>query len=339
MMQSDVADILGGLPFAALLVGYDEKIVAANALAQSLFGQAIIARHHGIALRQPAVLQAIDAALLRRESSVVRQVLAGQVHELVHRVTVSAVAAGALCLFQDISDQEQAEQMRRDFVANVSHELRTPLTSVLGFIETLRGPARQDEVARDRFLAIMATEAERMNRLVRDLLQLSRVEAQERQRPTAREDLARLVQAAVQNLRPLAERSGVEIVLTGLDNPVPIYADADQMTQVVTNLVENAIKYGGAGKWIGLTLTREETPRGRLVRLEIADRGEGIDAVHLPRLAERFYRVDGHRNREKGGTGLGLAIVKHIAQRHRGRLVVDSVLGQGTRFAVILPAD
>ncbi len=339
MMQSEVADILAGLPFAALLIGYDEKIVAANAPAQTLFGQAIIARHHGIALRQPAVLQAIDAALLRRESSVVRQVLAGQVHEVVHRVTVSAVATGVLCLFQDISDQEQAEQMRRDFVANVSHELRTPLTSVLGFIETLRGPAREDATARDRFLAIMATEAERMNRLVRDLLQLSRVEAQERQRPTTREDLTRLVQTAVQNLRLQAEQAGIELVLEGFDTPVQVYADADQITQVVNNLVENAIKYGASGKWIGLKLTREETPRGRLIRLEVADRGEGIDPVHLPRLAERFYRVDGHRNREKGGTGLGLAIVKHIAQRHRGRLVVESVLGQGTRFAVILPAN
>ena len=339
MTQTDIADILTGLPFAALLVGFDERVQAANAPALALFGQAIIARHHGIALRQPEVLQAIATALTRREGSVVRQLLAGQGHEVVYRVTVSTVAAGALCLFQDISDQEQAEQMRRDFVANVSHELRTPLTSVLGFIETLRGPARDDAVARDRFLAIMATEAERMNRLVHDLLQLSRVEAQERQRPTAREDLARLVQTAVQNLRPMAERAGVELELQGLDHPIPVYADADQITQVVTNLVENAIKYGGTGKWVGLRLSREETPRGRLVRLEVADRGEGIDPVHLPRLAERFYRVDGHRSREKGGTGLGLAIVKHIAQRHRGKLLVDSVLGQGTRFSVILPAN
>ncbi len=338
MTQSDVADILTGLPFAALLIGFDERVQAANAAALGLFGQAIIARHHGIALRQPEVLQAIATALSRRESSVVRQVLPGQGHEVVYRVTVSTVAAGALCLFQDVSDQEQAEQMRRDFVANVSHELRTPLTSLLGFIETLRGPARDDTAARDRFLAIMATEAERMNRLVRDLLHLSRVEAQERQRPTGHEDLARLVQTAVQSLRPLAEQSGVALVLAGLDHPVPIQADADQITQVVTNLVENAIKYGGAGKWVGVSLTRQDGPRGRTVRLEVADHGEGIDPVHLPRLAERFYRVDGHRSRDNGGTGLGLAIVKHIAHRHRGKLVVESVLGQGTRVSIILPA-
>ena len=336
--QGTAADILAGLPFAALLVGFDERIVAANPAAQILFGTAIEGRHHGIALRQPDVLQAIATALIQRDSSVVRQVLGGHVHEMVYRVTVSAIGAGALCLFQDISEQEQAEQMRRDFVANVSHELRTPLTSVLGFIETLRGPARDDATARERFLAIMATEAERMNRLVRDLLHLSRVEAQERQRPTAREDLARLVQLAVQNIRPQADLAGVELQVQGCDAPVLIYADADQMTQVVTNLVENAIKYGASGKWVGLRLSHEDTVRGHYVRLEVTDRGDGIDPIHLPRLAERFYRVDGHRSRDKGGTGLGLAIVKHIAQRHRGRLVVDSTLGQGTRVSVILPA-
>ena len=339
MAQGEMADILAGLPFAALLVGFDERVLAANTTAHSLFGHAILGRHHGIALRQPEVLEAIRAALARRESNVVRQVLAGQAPEVVHRVTVSAIGAGALCLFQDISDQEQAEQMRRDFVANVSHELRTPLTSVLGFIETLRGSARDDVTARDRFLAIMAKEAERMNRLVSDLLQLSRVEAQERQRPTTREDLARLVHLAVQNLRPMADRAGVDLVLEGLDQPVPILADADQITQVVTNLVENALKYGASGKWVRLRLLREQKLRGSFVRLEVSDRGEGIDAIHLPRLAERFYRVDGHRSREKGGTGLGLAIVKHIAQRHRGRLLVDSTLGQGTTFTVTLPVD
>ena len=146
------------------------------------------------------------------------------------------------------------------------------------------------------------------------------------------------MQTAVQNLRPLAAQVGVDLVLQGLDHPVPIQADADQMTQVVTTLVDNAIKYGGSGKWVGITLTREDTPRGRSVRLEVADHGEGIDPVHLPRLAERFYRVDGHRSRDNGGTGLGLAIVKHIAQRHRGKLVVESELGQGTRFSIILPA-
>jgi two-component system phosphate regulon sensor histidine kinase PhoR len=335
----DVAEILAGLPLAALLIGADARIVAANDAARELFGPGILGRHHGFVLRQPEVLTAIATAVERREATSARHVVRGPSYESVHRVTVSPVGQGALCLFQDISDQEQAGAMRRDFVANVSHELRTPLTSLLGFIETLRGAARDDPAARDRFLAIMAAEAERMNRLVRDLLQLSRVEAQERQRPVGRHDLVRLILAAVQSLRPMAAAAGVDLVLEGLDQPVIILADPDQITQVVTNLVENAVKYGGSGKEVRLSLTRDAGPRGPLVRLDVADQGEGIDPLHLPRLAERFYRVDGHRSREKGGTGLGLAIVKHIAHRHRGRLVIDSTPGKGSVFSVILPEE
>jgi two-component system, OmpR family, phosphate regulon sensor histidine kinase PhoR len=338
-VADQVAEILAGLPLAAVLIAADARIVDANVAALGLFGSAIVGRHHGFALRQPEVLQAISRALSHREKAVVRQVLPGPSHEVVHRVTVSAVGTGAMCLFQDISDQEQSEQMRRDFVANVSHELRTPLTSLLGFIETLRGPAKDDSAARSRFLAIMAAEAERMNRLVRDLLHLSRVEAQERQRPSAKHDMAALIRSAVQSLRPMAVEAGIELDCVGLDQPIVIFVDPDQMMQVVTNLVENAIKYGALGKRVRIELSRETGPRGPLVRLDVADRGEGIDPLHIPRLAERFYRVDGHRSREKGGTGLGLAIVKHIAHRHRGRLTIESGLGKGSTFSVILPAD
>lgn len=338
-MGDPIEDILAGLPLAALLIGPDERISAANAAAEALLGRSMVGRHLSFALRQPEILQAVGRALGQGQSSLVRQVLPGPSHETVHRVSVSPVAGGAMCLFQDISDQEQAEQMRRDFVANVSHELRTPLTSLLGFIETLRGPARDDAAARDRFLSIMAKEAGRMNRLVQDLLHLSRVEAQERQRPEARHDLAALTRTALQSLRPLADASGVEITTRGLEAPFPVLADPDQITQVVTNLAENALKYGASGGRIEVTLTRETGPRGPLARLDVTDHGDGIEPQHLPRLAERFYRVDGHRSREKGGTGLGLAIVKHIAHRHRGRLAIDSAPGKGSTFSVILPAD
>ena len=339
MPANDVSEILAALPLAALLIGADERVIGANDAGRALFGPAILGRHHGFVLRQPEVLWAIATAMDQRASTEARHIVQGPSQDMIHRVTVAPVGGGALCLFQDISDQEQAGQMRRDFVANVSHELRTPLTSLLGFIETLRGAARDDPVARERFLGVMAAEAERMNRLVRDLLQLSRVEAQERQRPAGRLDFAALVCSAVQNLRPLAAAAGVELVLQGLDAPAVILADADQMTQVVTNLVENAIKSGALGKLVRVALSRDDAARGPMVRLDVTDRGEGIGAVHVPRLTERFYRVDGHRSREKGGTGLGLAIVKHIAQRHRGKLMIDSVPGRGSTFSVILPAD
>lgn len=332
-------DILAGLPMPSVMIGADARVAIANEAALQLLGRGIVGRHHSFALRHPEVLAAIIQAFDTGEPVVVRQVLPGPSHEIVHRITVSPVGTSVMCLFQDVSELEQGEQMRRDFVANVSHELRTPLTSLLGFIETLRGPAKDDAAARGRFLGIMAAEAERMNRLVRDLLHLSRVEAQERQRPVERHDLSALTQSALLSLRPLAEGNGVEMTTSGLDRPVMIFVDPDQMMQVVTNLVENAIKYGAAGKRVEVALTNEAGLRGPLVRLDVRDHGEGFDPLHIPRLAERFYRIDGHRSREKGGTGLGLAIVKHIAHRHRGRLVIDSQPGKGSSFSVILPAD
>ena len=332
-----VAQILNGLPLPAVMIGSDDRVQAANVAAETLLGAKLVGRHHAFVLRQPEVLAAIAAAARSGQPVEARHSVPGPSHEVIHRVYAAPVGQGVLCTFEDLSDREQMDAMRRDFVANVSHELRTPLTSVLGFIETLRGPAREDAAARDRFLAFMQTEAERMVRLVRDLLHLSKVEAQERQRPTARHDVARLVLSAIHTLRPYAAAQSVTLVLTGLDRPNEIFADPDQIIQVVTNLLENAIKYGGPGREVRVTLAREEGLRGTSLRLSVQDQGEGIDSFHLPRLAERFYRVDGHRSREKGGTGLGLAIVKHIAHRHRGRLVIDSVVGQGSTFAIILP--
>ena len=333
-----VAEFLAALPLPALMIGADERVVAANAAAEALLGARLAGRHHAFVLRQPEVLSAINTAARTRQPAEARHVIPGPSHEVIHRVTAAAVGQNVLCSFEDLSDREQMDAMRRDFVANVSHELRTPLTSVLGFIETLRGPAREDAVARDRFLAIMQTEAERMVRLVRDLLHLSKVEAQERQRPSERHDIARLILSAVQSLRPIAAANEVTLTLSGLDRPVMIFSDPDQITQLVTNLVENAIKYGGFGRDVSITLTPEEGPRGPKIRLAVKDQGDGIEPFHLPRMAERFYRVDGHRSRDKGGTGLGLAIVKHIAHRHRGRLVIESVVGQGSTFSVLLPA-
>ena len=337
MDQQVLAAILAGIPVPALLVGQDARILAANDLARSLFGGDPDGRHHGLLLRQPELLAAIAAVMRAEGARVARHVVPGPAQEIVHRVTVSPVAGGALCVFEDVSEAEQIGQMRRDFVANVSHELRTPLTALLGFIETLRGAARDDAGARERFLVIMAHEAERMNRLVRDLLHLSRVESEERLRPTEPQDIAALIRASVALLRPMAEAAGVVVVVAGAQDPVMIPADADQMMQVLNNLIENAVKYGGAGKGVTVALTHESGPRGRMVRIAVTDRGEGIDPVHLPRLTERFYRIDGHRSRAAGGTGLGLAIVKHIVNRHRGRLMIKSAPGQGSTFAVLLP--
>ena len=339
-----ITTVLDGVPLPSLMIGRDQRVLAANPPARNLFGTAIVGRHYLMSMRQPALLDAVEAALQQGLAGQVRHVITGQGGEATYRVMVSPVAdagqAAALCVFEDISEVEKIGQMRRDFVANVSHELRTPLTALLGFIETLQGPARDDAPARARFLAIMQREALRMNRLVRDLLSLSRVEAGERVRPTERVDVAGLATSVGTTLRPMAEAAGVVLRLDGADAPAMVTADADQMTQVLHNLIENAVKYGGGGKLVTVTLHHlpyEVALRGPAMSIEVADRGEGIDPIHLPRLTERFYRIDSHRSREKGGTGLGLAIVKHIVNRHRGRFRIDSAPGQGSRFTILLP--
>ncbi|MFN3823860.1 MAG: sensor histidine kinase [Pseudorhodobacter sp.] len=334
--------LLEAVPLPALLVDGQERIVVVNTAAAHLLGAATLGRLYPTALRQAGVQGAIEAALHRGEGGQARHVVQDGASETVYRVSVTAIEEGALCVFEDVSEPEQIAQMRRDFVANVSHELRTPLTALLGFIETLQGAARDDPAARDRFLAVMAREAGRMNRLVGDLLSLSRVEAQERIRPTERVDIAGLIRRVLSDLRPVAAAAGVTLNPSGLDREVFLRGDADQLTQVLTNLIENAVKYGAAGKTVHVSLSRAEREqglRGPAFRIAVRDEGEGIDAIHLPRLTERFYRVDSHRSREKGGTGLGLAIVKHILNRHRGRLRIESEQGRGSTFTVILPDE
>ncbi|NEX45147.1 ATP-binding protein [Pseudotabrizicola algicola] len=333
--------VLNGVPLPALIVGEDERIRAMNPAATELFGAAMLGRHHAIALRHPEVQAVLGRALRDGLAGVARQVVPGPSQDVIHRVTVTPLPepAGVLCVLEDLSEVEQMGQMRRDFVANVSHELRSPLTALSGFIETLKGAAKDDPAARERFLTIMEREAGRMNRLIRDLLHLSRVEAEERVRPTTEVDLADILRATKATLRPVSDAAGVTVRLElaeGLTTKVP--GDADQLVQVFQNLMENAVKYGGAGGEVQVRLTADALPKSAALRVDVVDRGEGIDPQHLPRLTERFYRVDGHRSRESGGTGLGLAIVKHIVQRHRGRLKIESVRGAGSTFSVILPA-
>jgi two-component system phosphate regulon sensor histidine kinase PhoR len=335
--------LIAGIPMPLVLVGSDARIQRANAPAVALLGEGVEGRHYMTAIRQPEVVALIDRVLAGGEGGQARHVVTGPSRDTVYRVLVAPLAGeGASLAFEDITDIELSSAIRRDFVANVSHELRTPLTALLGFIETLKGAAREDPAARDRFLTIMEREATRMNRLVGDLLSLSRVEAEERVRPGERVDIGALAASVAATLRGMADEAGVTITVTGAEGAPEIPGDPDQLTQVLHNLIENAVKYGGAGKRVTVEITREaHVPalRGPGVTVAVIDRGEGIDAIHLPRLTERFYRVDNHRSREKGGTGLGLAIVKHIVNRHRGRLKIESTRGEGSRFAITLPLN
>lgn len=335
MTEPELERLISGVPLPALLLRQDERVVALNAPGAALLGEEVIGRHPAMAVRAPQVLAAVTAVARDGGVQEARMSLRREGQEAVFQVTVSAQGGFTLCIFRDVTDEERAGEMRRDFVANVSHELRTPLTALMGFIETLKHAAKDDPKAREMFLGIMEAEAGRMNRLVRDLLQLSRVEAEERVRPRDPVDLRGLLEGVISSLRGVAEKTGDTVMLTGEQVSVP--GDHDQLVQVFTNLIENALKYGASGQVVRVSLSAEETVRGPAVRVEVADEGEGIDAVHLPRLTERFYRVDTHRSREMGGTGLGLAIVKHIVSRHRGWLRVESVVGEGSRFSVVLP--
>lgn len=342
MADSSTISLSESLPFPILLVSRAQRVIHANAGAEALLGEGLAGRTLVTVLRQPGLIEAVEAVLADRGRQRVRLRLGSTGREMLLMVTVALIDdPGMMVLtFEDLTSVETAEAMRRDFVANVSHELRTPLTALMGFVETLRGAAKDDPVARDRFLAIMEREAGRMNRLVGDLLSLSRVEAEERRRPTTGVDLGAVLRGAMQALAPLAETRRVALIREGLTDGLKIPADPDQLTQVFTNLIENAIKYGGSGGEVRVSVDRidyEPVLRGAALRVQVADRGEGIDPIHIPRLTERFYRIDTHRSREQGGTGLGLAIVKHIVLRHRGRMKIESEKGQGSRFTIILP--
>ncbi len=347
MVDETYSEFISAVPMAAAIIDQSERIVASNQDAKNLLGDQIDGRHFATILRQPLVIEAIEQCFQKKEPIKARHLSNDGAQDTtfeVHCRNIKGAAsegdAAVLISFLDVTALEHAGQMRRDFVANVSHELRTPLTALMGFIETLSGPARDDTNARERFLQIMAEEANRMNRLVGDLLSLNRVENEERVRPKQKVDLIQQVQSTLTTLRPLADKGSVILNLDGPEEPVEVIGDADQLRQVFTNLVENGIKYGASGGQVDVIVTlhdREPAVRGPSVRVMVVDKGQGIDAVHLPRLTERFYRADGHRSRELGGTGLGLAIVKHIVNRHRGRLRIDSEPGAGASFTVILP--
>ncbi len=259
--------------------------------------------------------------------------------ERVYRATLTGIGRGTglyVVVFKDQSEARRIDRMRADFIANASHELRTPLASISGFVETLRGPARNDAAARDHFLQIMQNQTQRMARLIDDLLSLSRLEMKPYLPPGATVDVRQVVQSVIDSLSPLAAESGVVIERSFSDEPVEAKGDRDELFQVFENLLENACKYGHSGGRVVVSIERVDTPEPE-VAITFRDFGPGIPEEHIPRITERFYRVDVDNSRVQKGTGLGLAIVKHILTRHKARLTIRSKLGEGAAFTVHLP--
>lgn len=336
--------ILDAFPAPVLLLDSRRTVIEANQAAHEIFGTRL--KNHDLAqsLRHPAALDAASAVIADGKRSKAQIILQTPVvrHYELHAMPVTQdqddrVRAALVLL--DVTAAFHVEQMRADFVANVSHELRSPLAALTGFIETLKGPAKEDAAARTKFLDIMEVEARRMARLIDDLLSLSRVEANEHIRPKGRVNIAELLATSCETLGPRGGKRGIEIMLDCPEGLPDVAGDYDQLSEVFHNLLDNALKYGAPGQPVKLAAqTVERIPEigGAGVRVCVHNMGEPIAPEHLPRLTERFYRIDKARSRDIGGTGLGLAIVKHIISRHRGRLIMESNAENGTNFSVYL---
>ncbi|MBL4892043.1 MAG: GHKL domain-containing protein [Rhizobiaceae bacterium] len=332
--------LLNALSEPVLLVNKTREIILANNVAQELFGRSIEGSDFARAIRHPAALHHVDRMLAENtigpEPSTVFQ-LSGSI-ATTYKLSVTKIEEDAsagdafLIALKDISHILEAEQMRSDFVANVSHELRSPLTALTGFIETLKGSAKNDPDARTRFLDIMEREASRMNRLIDDLLSLSTLETNERIRPVSEASVPNILSRVIATVLPQAGANNKTINFTMPAFEGVVNGDEDELVQLFHNLVENAVKYGRENSEIDISIKQNDN-----LTITIKDAGEGIPPEHIPRLTERFYRVDSGRSREKGGTGLGLAIVKHIINRHRGNLTIESTVGEGSTFTVELP--
>jgi two-component system phosphate regulon sensor histidine kinase PhoR len=336
--------LLANIPDPVILVDRRTIVLEANAAAKVLLPRLKHGHPLSFALRSPDVLDGIDRVL--RTGDALRVEFAERVPtERAFEVLIGPLQAdtpelasqsGVMLFFRDQTSVRRLEAMRVDFVANASHELRTPLASLLGFIETLQGPARNDPPARERFLEIMRGQAQRMTRLIDDLLSLSRIEMRAHVAPEGVVDFRAVASHMVETLAALAKERGVEINASLGEEPLFVQGDRDELLRVAENLIENAVKYGESGGRVDVALARAGE-RAELVELTVRDYGPGIAAEHLPRLTERFYRVDVAQSREKGGTGLGLAIVKHIVNRHRGQLSISSEPGAGATFTVRIP--
>lgn len=342
------------VPDPIILLDSSNHLIQANQHAKQLFSIEEQGQHISSVIRDPELLEALNAVHnsksqenieLHQRVPIERQfnVMVTWIAEKQDPVIPSSATPAIMIHFNDLTERDRLARMRADFIANASHELRTPLASVLGIIDTLQGPARNDEAAREKFLSVMATQGKRMTRLIDDLLSLSRIEMGAHRRPKDQVEINNILQSTIDSLTPLADSQNITLHLEHDDTPHFVRGNKDELGQVFQNLVHNAIKYGQkAGtteSHVNIRILQDQTENGKpeKLRIEVEDHGIGIDSNHIPRLTERFYRVDVEQSREKGGTGLGLAIVKHIITHHRGELKIRSKSGEGSTFIVTLP--
>lgn len=333
-------DLAAAVPDPLVIFDRSSAVAYANEAAHQAFG----ALQEGMPLllkfRAPEMQELIAGAVAGAGEPLTAVYAERVPAEAIYRVRAGGIGADTglyFLLFKDQSEARRIDRMRADFIANASHELRTPLASISGFVETLRGPARDDPAARERFLKIMQDQTARMSRLIDDLLSLSRLEMRPHARPTARVDVRQVVEAVIDTLRPLARELSVAIETDFAAADALVPGDRDELFQVFENLIENACKYGQSGGRVVVSIAPAEGAAQPELRVSVRDFGPGIPEEHIPRVTERFYRVDIQSSRAQKGTGLGLAIVKHILTRHNGRLAIASHPGEGAEFSVYLP--
>ncbi|UYO49017.1 two-component sensor histidine kinase [Rhodopseudomonas palustris] len=341
-----VRAIVAGMPDPAVLLDRAGRVIHLNAAAAQLAPALRVRELAQFALRSPEIVTALREAIATSEPRRATYLDHGSIERwlelIIAPVQVPTAFGGTdqcmLMTFHDLTPLRRVEEMRADFVANASHELRTPLAALSGFIDTLQGQARDDPKARERFLGIMHAQATRMARLIDDLLSLSRVELSAHVRPDAMIDLKPLIKQVTDGLEPLAKERQVVIELELPEDAATIAGDREELLRVFENLIENALKYGASGGRVVVSVVAAVSGDGvPEYRALVRDFGPGIPPEHLPRLTERFYRVDVGDSRSQGGTGLGLSLVKHIVNRHRGRLLIESVLKKGATFTVCFP--
>ena len=333
-----VRKVLGQMPVPVMLLDEGARVLFVNDPMRAVVGASVEKKPISTVLRNPEVLNAIAQTAADGEPATAQFTIAVPIerHYEAYSARVSIVPTVIVLVLHDLTAIRRSEQMRADFVANASHELRTPLAAVSGFIDTLRGHAKDDVAARESFLDIMGVQTARMSRLIDDLLSLTRIELNEHVPPHGRVAVEGVVREAAAALEPLARPDRIAISIPAQAGLPPVTGERDELIQLFQNLIHNAIKYGRENGHVWITVEMAPDDDGQLYAA-VRDDGEGIPATAVPRLTERFYRVDVKRSREKGGTGLGLAIVKHIVSRHQGRLVIESKPGEGSTFTVFLP--
>ncbi|MBO6549259.1 MAG: hypothetical protein JJ964_06515 [Rhizobiales bacterium] len=340
------AQLIESIPDPIFILGKQNKLLYANEQAKNIFNIKKLGVSVSAVIRTPKLLEAIEAVSESKEKKKI-QLLERTPIERQFTVNIAWLSKEddrdptILVHFRDLTEQERLNKMRADFIANASHELRTPIASLLGFVETLQGPAKNDEVAREKFLGIMAVQGKRMTSLIDDLLSLSRVEMNAHKIPSEKVDLITLLHNTIDSLTPLAEQQNIKLEFEEPEGEFIAIGEDDELSQVFQNLVHNAIKYGksdGEGYVrIYLAEIKRDKNKQEKIKIIVEDNGIGIASHHIPRLTERFYRADIEQSREKGGTGLGLAITKHIITHHRGELKINSRQGHGSIFSVLLP--